>query len=270
MPRKKTIPERINAKLKRLKQIIGQYKGVVIALSGGVDSSLLTFICHNELGDRALAVTAHSPVHSAEDLKLARLITSRIKIKHMIVKSHELSDDCFILNPADRCYTCKKIILRPISAIARKYGYQIIEASNIDDLQDYRPGFKALNESGVVSPFIKAGIGKKEIRSLARFYGLPNWDRPANACYATRIPFYQSIDLKKLKRIAAAENYLKKIFSGAVRLRDHDLVARIEADRKCLPTIIKNRRKILIFLKKIGYKYITLDLEGYRTGSLNP
>ncbi len=260
----------LRRKLDCVKEILGRYPGVVIALSGGVDSSLLSAISRQTLGKRAIAVTACSAIQSREELKRAAMIASRTRIKHIIVKTRVLTNPSFTANPLNRCYVCKKMLMHPMLKIARESGYQIIEASNLDDLSDYRPGRRAVKEMKIASPFVEAKLTKNEIRRLARYYRLPNWNQPSNACYASRIPYNQKISLKKLKRIAAAEDYLRALGLGQVRVRDHDPTARIELNDEFMPALMAKRRSITTFFKKIGYQYVTLDLEEYRTGSLNP
>ncbi len=259
----------IQKKLNRVKNILKNCAGVVVAFSGGVDSSLLLKIAKNVLSDRVIAVTAVSPIHPQNEVETARKIAQKLRCKHIVMQSHELKNRTFVANPKNRCYYCKMELFTDFKKLAQKYGYHVIEASNKSDLRDYRPGLKAVTKLGIVSPFIQAGINKREIRILAKRYGLPNWDKPSMACLASRIPYGRIIDNKILKRVASAENYLKKLKLTQIRVRDYLPIARIEVLKDDFKTIVKHRTKIISYFKKLGYKYVTLDLEGYQTGSLN-
>jgi uncharacterized protein len=214
-------------KLSKVKEILIRYPGVVVAFSGGVDSTLLLKIAKMVLKENVIAVTAVSPIHPKAEIAEAKSITKKLKCKHILFKSKELKSRTFINNPINRCYLCKLAIFRRIKEIAHTYRYKVMEASNISDLKDYRPGLKALKELDVQSPFIVARISKKDIRQLAKRYHLPNWDKPAAACLVSRIPYGKRIDMKILKRIESSEKYLKKLGIYIVRVRDHYHIARI-------------------------------------------
>lgn len=256
-------------KFNKLKNILRKYSGVAVAFSGGVDSTLLLKIAKDVLKNRVMAVTAVSPIHPKNELNTAKMIVKKLKCKHIIFYSKELKNKAFINNPKNRCYFCKKELFKEIKKITRKYGYAVIEASNKSDLSDYRPGLNALKKLGIESPFIKVGIDKKEIRVLAKKFCLSNWNKASTACLASRIPYGRIIDKKILKRVESAENYLKKLQLTQVRARDHYPVARIEILGNEFKIILKHRKRIIRYFRKLGYKYVVLDLEGYQTGSLN-
>lgn len=259
----------LHEKLKKLKGNIRTYYGVIVAFSGGVDSSLLLKISKDVLGKHVIAVTAISLTYSKNEAVAAQKIAKKLKCEHIFIKSKELKDKRFIKNPRNRCYYCKKELFGQLEKLGKKYEYIVIEASNKSDLQDYRPGLKAIRELGIKSPFIDAEIDKKEIRLLAKKYHLPNWDKPSMACLASRIPYGKLIDRKVLKRIESAEHYLKKLRLTQVRVRDYYPIARIEVFPNEFKNILNHRAKIIKYFKRLNYKYITLDLEGYQTGSMN-
>jgi len=256
-------------KLERLKNILKNYHGVIVALSGGVDSSLLLKIAKDVLENRVIAITAASPIHPKDEINAARTIAQKLKCKHIIFQSKELKNPKFVNNPKNRCYYCKLELFKNLKRIAAKYSYDVIEGSNTSDLSDYRPGFKALNKLGIKSPFIESDIDKKDIRKLAKKFRLPNWNKPSMACLASRIPSEKIINKKILKRIESAEAYLKKLQLTQVRVRDHYPIARIETLDNEFKIVLKHRKKITTYFHNLGYKYITIDLLGYQTGSLN-
>ncbi len=259
----------LQKKLTRVRKILEKHHGVVVALSGGVDSSLLLKIAKDVLGDRVIAVTAVSPLHPQEEVNDASKIAKIVHCRHLIIRTGELKNKIFVNNPRNRCYYCKRALFTIFKRLAREYKYNIIEASNVSDLDDFRPGFRALNDLDVESPFIRAGINKEEIRKLAKQFGLPNWDKPSMACLASRIPYGHTINKKALKRIESAEKYLKTFRLTQIRVRDHFPMARIEILDNEFHVIMKHRKKIIAHFRKLGYTSVALDLEGYRSGSLN-
>lgn len=257
------------AKLKKLKSILKSYPGVVLAFSGGVDSSFLLKAARKVLGDRVLAVTAASPLYPESETARARQIAKKIGVRHIIIKSREMLLPQFLKNPRNRCYYCKYELFTTLKKIAAQRGYAVIDGSNRSDRADYRPGSAAGKKLGISSPLAQAGLKKDEIRRLARQIGLPNWNKPALACLASRIPYGRMVDRKTLRRIGRAEDYLQRMGSTQVRVRDHFPVARIEVPPNEFTLILRRRGPIVKYLKKLGYKHISLDLIGYQTGSMN-
>lgn len=257
------------SKLHRLKSILKNYPGVIVALSGGVDSGLLLQLAKNVLHDRVIAVTAVSPLHPKDEVAVAKKIARKLRCRHITVRSQELKNPQFKYNSRNRCYFCKRNLFKNLLEIASRYGFVVIEGSNMSDLQDYRPGLRALQELNIESPFMRAGFDKHEIRLLAKKLRLENWNKPATACLASRIPYGTPIDKKILKRIALAERYVKNLTVTQVRVRDHYPIARIEVHTADFKKVLKNRTRIVKYFTRLGYKFISLDLEGYQTGSLN-
>lgn len=262
-------------KLGELKRYIKEKgkNGVVIAFSGGVDSSTLAAVSHSVLGEKAVAVTAESPTYTPEELTEAKNVAKEIGIKLYIVHTDELSNENFSRNPEDRCYYCKKALLERLREVAGELGFKaVFEGTNFSDLADHRPGFKAVQEmDGVYSPWADTGFTKEEIRAFAGKIGLSVLDKPPLACLASRIPYNERITAEKLKRIARAEQTIRKL-TGAkqLRVRDHNGLARIEVgkDERNLFSSVEIMDKIVADLKGLGFKYVTIDLEGYKTGSM--
>ncbi|MCW4046948.1 MAG: ATP-dependent sacrificial sulfur transferase LarE [Candidatus Bathyarchaeota archaeon] len=264
-----------NAKYEELKRYIETKgkNGVVIAFSGGVDSSTLAAVSHSILGDRVVAVTAKSPTYTTEELEEAKKVAKEIGIKLYIVETGELSNENFNKNPENRCYYCKKELLERLQKIANELGFKVVfEGTNFSDLTDHRPGFKAVKEmKNVYSPWVDTRFTKEEIRAIAREMKLSIQNKPPLACLASRIPYHEQITAEKLNRIEKAEQAVKKI-TGAqqLRVRDHSGLARIEVgkDERSLFCAVEILDRIVNDLKRIGFKYVTLDLEGYRPGSM--
>lgn len=267
------IPTNLVGKYTRLKDILRSLGSVLVAFSGGVDSSLLLKVAVEVLGDKVLAVIASSPTYHRHDLLEARKLARKLKVRFMVIESDEFQSEEFKKNTLLRCYYCKLSLFSRLKEIAHQQQLaQVVEGSNLDDELDFRPGKKAIEELGIRSPLKEAGLRKKEIRQLAKILGLPNWNKPSMACLASRIPFNQPIEIDLLQRIAQGETYLRRLGFSQVRLRHHGQMARIEIDPADFPLLLQdqNRKKIIRQLKKLGYRYVTADLEGYRTGSLNP
>ncbi len=263
---------RVSSKYEALKDAIRPLGGVVVAYSGGVDSTLLVAAAVDALGDRVLAVTAHSATYPASEAAAAEALVATLGARHRVIETEEIEDPRYASNPPDRCYHCKSELFTRLRDVARDEGLEaVLEGSNIDDQGDHRPGLRAVAELGIRSPYIEAGLGKDDIRAIARALGLPNWDKPAMACLASRIPYGEPITPERLGRVERAEDALRALDLVHVRVRDHGPVARIEVgdpdfDRLLDPQM---RSRMIEVLKAAGYTYVSLDLEGYRTGAMN-
>ena len=247
--------------------------GVVIAFSGGVDSSTLAAVTYGVLGEKVVAVIAQSPTYTSEELKDAKKIAEDISIKLYIIETNELSNENFSKNPENRCYYCKTELLQSLIDFAHGLGFKVVfEGTNFTDLNDHRPGFKAIQEAkGVYSPWMINKFSKDEIRQVAKTMGLSVHDKPALACLASRIPFNERITAEKLSRIDKAEQAVKAITGvKQIRVRDHNGLARIEVGKaeRALFCNVDVLDRVAEDLKKLGFKYVTVDLEGYRSGSM--
>lgn len=259
-----------NSKLFRLQNILRKMDSVVLAYSGGVDSTFLLKVARDVLKDNCLAVTADSPTYPPEELAFAKKMAKTLGIRHSVIKTNELRNKKFSSNPINRCYFCKKELFTKLKIIARKFKLNfIVDASNISDKKDFRPGNKAKKELKIRSPLQEAGFTKEEIRNLSKKLGLVTWDKPALACLASRIPYGRKINSNLLVRIDKAEGFLRKIGFRQVRLRHYNGSCRIEVAKNDIPALITQRNLIVEKLKQLGYNYVTLDLEGYRSGSMN-
>ncbi|MFA5393294.1 MAG: ATP-dependent sacrificial sulfur transferase LarE [Candidatus Ratteibacteria bacterium] len=259
-------------KLQKLVRILKGMEGVVVAFSGGADSALLLKVAADALGKRVLAVTAFSETYPKEELKEARDIACRLGVKHKTVKTGEWEDASFRANPVNRCYFCKKELFKTLAEIAGRENLPfVVDGTTKSDLSDFRPGSQAAGELSVRHPLLEAGFTKKDVRALSRKVGLPTAEKPAAACLASRIPYGIPLTREALGKVDKAERYLRSLgIPGNVRLRYHHEIARIEVDKYNFNKILAEHLKIAKYFKKLGFKFVTLDLEGYRTGSLNP
>jgi uncharacterized protein len=260
------------AKYAALKEYVESLGSVVVAFSGGVDSTFLLKTAHDVLGDRAVAVTARSASFPARELREAVAFCQKEGIRHLICDSEELAIAGFAQNPANRCYLCKSELFAKIWAIAGAEGaLHVAEGSNLDDEGDYRPGLAAIKEQGVVSPLRHASLSKREIRELSRKLGLPTWNKQPFACLASRFPYGERITAERLSMIDKAEQVLLDRGFGQVRVRWHGALARIETDQDGFALLADQELREYIYtaFKAIGFAYVALDLLGYRTGSMN-
>ncbi|MFZ0611773.1 MAG: ATP-dependent sacrificial sulfur transferase LarE [Desulfobacterales bacterium] len=255
-----------------LKRILRGYPALIVAYSGGVDSTLLLFLAHAELGQNVLAVTARSPIHPARELRLATEFTAARGIRHKIIDSREIQQADFLANPSERCYVCKKYLLGDLIELGRRLGIQhVAHGANVDDSHDFRPGSRAAREMGIAAPLVEAGLTKADIRRLSRDMGLPTWNKPSMACLASRIPYGTPITEKALKMIDAAEEFILALGFATVRVRQHGDIARIELKPGECDRMLAAQTRLMVVkrLKELGFRYVALDLEGYTTGSLN-
>lgn len=259
-------------KYEKLKNLLQGMEKVLVAFSGGVDSSFLLKVARDVLGDGVLAVIAGSETYPEKEKEEAIQLAQRMGVKHRVIYTHELENPDFAQNPPQRCYFCKTELFGRLKEIADEEGIShVLDGSNFEDLEDFRPGTEAGKELGIRSPLREAGLVKSEIRELSRSLGLPTWNKPSLACLSSRFPYYTEIDRQGLRQVEQAEEFLREIGFTQVRVRHHGQIARIEVEPREMPRFLEKnlREKALDRFKKIGYSYITLDLAGYRTGSMN-
>lgn len=265
--------DELETKYERLQEILEEMGRVVIGFSGGVDSTLLLKVAKDVLGDNVLAVTAFSettPTHERED---AVSLAKQLGAEHLIVETHELDDEEFVKNPLNKCYVCKKSRFSGLMALAKEKGFNYVtDGANVDDWGDYRPGMLATEELGVRSPLSEAGLTKEEIRRLSKRLNLPTWNKPPYACLATRIPYHSPINAEKLRQVDAGEEFIRGLGIPQVRVRHYEDTARIEVEPEDIAKLADEtvRPRIVDYLKDLGFQSVTLDLAGYRMGSLNP
>jgi uncharacterized protein len=260
------------AKYAQLQALLRDMESVLVAYSGGVDSALLLKVAHDVLGTRAMGALAVSPAYAPEETGEAMAVAEQMGIPVITLETHELEDERYVANDFNRCYFCKTELFTQLEPIAKKHNLRYIAYGvNKDDDGDFRPGQKAAREFNVRGPLKEAGMGKREIRAVARLLGVPVWDKPAMACFSSRIPYGSKVDVASLQMIYKAEKLLRDLGFHQLRVRHHDKIARIEVERSELPRLIEDEMSRIVTegLRKIGYTYVTVDLLGYRSGSMN-
>jgi pyridinium-3,5-biscarboxylic acid mononucleotide sulfurtransferase len=266
------IEKRLIEKLEKLKALFAEADRALVAYSGGVDSTLVAKAAYDVLGDRALAVTAESPSLLPEDLEDARIQAAFIGISHEVVQTHEIENPNYTANPVNRCYFCKSELHDTLKPLALERGYPyVVDGVNADDLRDYRPGIQAAKERGARSPLAEVGITKAEVRELSKWLDLPWWDKPAQPCLSSRFPYGEEITIAKLQRVGRAERYLRRLGLTTLRVRSDGDVARIELPPEQIQEFVQTTDlpALVAAFQSYGFVYVTLDLEGFRSGKLN-
>jgi uncharacterized protein len=268
-----TTPSRtMQHKLQQLQALFQDMDRALVAYSGGIDSTLVAKLAHDVLGDRALAVTAVSPSLLPEDFEDAKVQAAAIEIAHQWVNTHEMDNPNYSSNPVNRCYFCKSELYDTLKPLAQQLGYSyLLDGVNADDLQDYRPGIQAAKERGTRSPLAEVGLSKLDVRELARYLGLPWWDKPAQPCLSSRFPYGEAITVEKLRRVGQAERYLRELGWRTLRVRSEGDTARIELPAAEIPSFVAKTDlpTLVAAFQSFGFVYVFLDLEGFRSGKLN-
>jgi uncharacterized protein len=257
-------------KYRQLQRVIRELGSVLVAYSAGVDSTLVLRVAHDELGDRVLAATGLSDTYPDEEMAEARALATEMGVEHIMVRTEELTDPRYAMNSHQRCFFCKNELYGKLHEVATQRGIvHVIDGTNADDLGDHRPGLRAARQLGVRSPMQEVGMTKGEIREISNELGLRTWDKPAFACLSSRFPYGTPITLEKLKQVAEAERGIRQLGFRGFRVRHHDTVARLEVDPADFPRVVAQHDEIVKIVRAAGYRFVTLDLQGYRSGSLN-
>ncbi|MDD5473154.1 MAG: ATP-dependent sacrificial sulfur transferase LarE [Candidatus Methanoperedens sp.] len=257
-------------KMQSILKALAEKGSVFVAFSGGVDSSVLSALAYRALGNNAVAVTADSQTLAPGELECAKEVAKEIGIRHVVISYDELNEPEFAKNPVDRCYYCKKGLFRELKKLAAQYGLKsIVEGTNVSEMKAHRPGHRAVVEEGVNNPFVDFKVTKEEIREMARRLGLSVSDKPSMACLSSRFPYGQAITTEGLKRVGYAEDFLRKKGFEVVRVRDHAGIARIEIVPDEMARFMEMREEVAVELKRLGFSYVTLDLMGFRSGSMD-
>jgi pyridinium-3,5-biscarboxylic acid mononucleotide sulfurtransferase len=261
----------LEKRIEELEAVVAPHGSALVAFSGGVDSSLALAVTVRALSKgRVLAVTSNNETYLPSELEGAKGLARFLGVEHLVVNTRELEDPNYAKNPSNRCYFCKSTLYSDLAKVAEEKGYAcVVDGANKDDEGDYRPGRKAAKELGVVSPLSAAGMGKAEVREIAKHLGLPTWDKPALACLSSRFPYGQEITAEKLAQVARAEEFMRRQGYKQVRVRHHGEIARLEVGPDELEQAFRDREKISAELRAAGFLYVTLDLAGYQPGSLN-
>ena len=266
------VPESAERKREQLISALQDMGSVLIAFSGGVDSAYLAYAAHRALGESALAVTGESPSYPDNQRQMAKGISAQFGIPHLFIQTHEMESEAYRANERDRCFHCKNELYTSLVALAKERGFQqVVDGSNADDIGDYRPGRQAARALGVRSPLEEVGLTKREIRHLSRLVSLPTAEEPASACLSSRIPYQSPITLEKLRMVEEGETALRRLGFRHFRVRHHDQLVRLEFATEEMPRALEPEMmpRLVQTMKALGFTFVTVDLQGYRTGSLN-